>query len=88
MRRFPRTPQITNAMDQEALVQRMGFLPFFACSIPTFSIIEFLGVWETLYNPNFNRVEFDAFRNQAGLNSFVSMLKRKIDFDRLFQKTL
>ena len=24
--------------------------------------IEFLGVWETLYNPNFNRVEFDAFR--------------------------
>ena len=28
--------------------------------------IEFLGVWETLYNPNFNRVEFDAFRSQAG----------------------
>ena len=33
--------------------------------------IEFLGVWESLYNPNFNRVEFDAFRTQAGLNSFV-----------------
>lgn len=33
--------------------------------------IEFLGVWETLYNPDFNRVEFDAFRSQAGLNSFV-----------------
>lgn len=33
--------------------------------------IEFLGVWETLYNPDFNRVEFDAFRTQAGLNSFV-----------------
>ena len=27
--------------------------------------IEFLGVWETLYNPDFNRVEFDAFRHQA-----------------------
>ena len=27
--------------------------------------IEFLGVWESLYNPSFNRVEFDAFRNQA-----------------------
>lgn len=26
--------------------------------------IEFLGVWETLYNPDFNRVEFDAFRTQ------------------------
>lgn len=33
--------------------------------------IEFLGVWESLYNPSFNRVEFDAFRSQAGLNSFV-----------------
>ena len=27
--------------------------------------IEFLGVWESLYNPSFNRVEFDAFRHQA-----------------------
>ena len=25
--------------------------------------IEFLGVWESLYNPNFNRVEFDALRS-------------------------
>lgn len=33
--------------------------------------IEFLGVWESLYNADFNRVEFDAFRIQAGLNSFV-----------------
>jgi hypothetical protein len=33
--------------------------------------VEFLGVWETLYNPGFKRVEFEAFRNQAGLNSFV-----------------
>ena len=31
--------------------------------------IEFLGVWESLYNPHFNRVEFNTFRNQAGLNS-------------------
>ena len=27
--------------------------------------IEFLGVWDSLYNPSFNRVEFDAFRHQA-----------------------
>ena len=33
--------------------------------------IEFLGVWESLYNPSFNRVEVEAFRSQAGLNSFV-----------------
>lgn len=34
-------PQITNAMELEALVQQMGFLPFFACSVPSFSIGEF-----------------------------------------------
>lgn len=26
--------------------------------------IEYLGVWEQLHNPNFNSIEFDAFRNQ------------------------
>ncbi|WP_221913153.1 KilA-N domain-containing protein [Streptococcus halichoeri] len=33
--------------------------------------IEFLGAWEKLHNPNFKGVEFDTFRNQAGLNSFT-----------------
>ncbi|MDD2229426.1 MAG: KilA-N domain-containing protein [Candidatus Cloacimonetes bacterium] len=32
--------------------------------------IEFLGIWETLNNPDFNSVEFDGFRISAGLNSF------------------
>jgi len=32
--------------------------------------IEFVGLWEQLHNPNFKGVEFDAFRNEAGLNSF------------------
>jgi hypothetical protein len=32
--------------------------------------IEFLGLWETLNNPNFKGVEFDTFRREAGLNSF------------------
>lgn len=32
--------------------------------------IEFIGLWETLYNPNFKGVEFDTFRKEAGLNSF------------------
>jgi hypothetical protein len=34
------------------------------------SIVEFLGVWEEIYNPNFNRAEFDTFKNNAGSNSF------------------
>ena len=33
--------------------------------------IEFLGIWETLNNPNFKPVEFDGFKKQAGLNSFT-----------------
>lgn len=41
--------------------------------------IEFLGVWESLYNPDFNRVEFDAFRSQAGLNSFVMTPQKWIE---------
>ena len=33
--------------------------------------IEFLGVWETLHNPGFNRVQFDTVKNEAGANRFV-----------------
>ena len=33
--------------------------------------IEFLGVWEELHNPDFNRVQFEAVKNEAGLNRFV-----------------
>ena len=41
--------------------------------------IEFLGVWESLYNPNFNRVEFDTVKSQAGLNSFVMTPQKWIE---------
>lgn len=41
--------------------------------------IELLGFWETLYNPNFKPVEFDGFRKQAGLNSFVLTPKKWIE---------
>jgi len=33
--------------------------------------VAFLGLWEQLHNPNFKLVEFDQFKNEAGLNSFV-----------------
>jgi hypothetical protein len=33
--------------------------------------VEFLGVWEQLYNPNFKPLEFEGFRKQAGLNAFT-----------------
>jgi len=41
--------------------------------------IELLGFWELLHNENFKPVEFDGFRKQAGLNSFVLTPKRWIE---------
>jgi hypothetical protein len=41
--------------------------------------IEFLGIWEQLYNVNFKPIEFDRFRNQAGLNSFALSPKKWIE---------
>ena len=40
--------------------------------------IEFLGVWEQLNNPDFNPIEFDGIRKQAGLNSFILTASRWI----------
>lgn len=37
--------------------------------------IEFLGIWETIYNPNFNYGEFATIRSQAGLNSYKISVK-------------
>ena len=33
--------------------------------------IEYLGIWESLYNPNFKLLEFEGFKREAGLNAFV-----------------
>lgn len=41
--------------------------------------IEFLGIWEQLNNPDFNPVEFDGFKKQAGLNSFTLTPKQWIE---------
>ena len=33
--------------------------------------LEFLGTWELIYNPDFKVVEFDHFKSEAGLHTFV-----------------
>ena len=38
--------------------------------------VEFLGVWERLNNPNFNSLEFEGIRNEAGLNRFTLSAKK------------
>ena len=45
----------------------------------TRTTLEFLGTWEQLYNPNFKVVEFDHFKMQAGLPSFVISVSEWID---------
>ncbi len=45
----------------------------------TRSTIDFIGLWEQLNNPNFKSIEFDAFKNESGLNSFTLTPKRWIE---------
>ena len=51
--------------------------------------LEFLGTWESIYNPDFNSVEFDGFRKNAGLHTFtlsVSEWKEKTNAIGIYSK--
>ena len=37
--------------------------------------LEYIGIWEKVYNPNFNYGEFTIIKNQAGLNRFKISVK-------------
>ncbi|WP_373834135.1 KilA-N domain-containing protein [Bacteroides heparinolyticus] len=41
--------------------------------------IEYLGIWETVYNPNFNYGEFAIIKSQAGLNSYKISVKEWVE---------
>lgn len=41
--------------------------------------IEYLGIWETLYNPDFNPLEFEGVRKEAGLNAFTLSPSKWVD---------
>ncbi len=43
------------------------------------STIEYIGEWESLYNPNFNYTEFGTIKNMAGSNNFVLSVKSWIE---------
>jgi phage regulator Rha-like protein len=45
----------------------------------TKSTIEFLAVWESLNNPNFNSTEYEGIRSEAGSNRFVMSIKQWIE---------
>ncbi|MDE1940548.1 MAG: KilA-N domain-containing protein, partial [Patescibacteria group bacterium] len=40
--------------------------------------IEFLGIWESIHNQDFNSIEFDGIRKEAGSNSFSLTPRRWI----------
>jgi len=41
--------------------------------------IEFLGIWEQMYNHNFNSPEFEGIKNEAGLNRFILSIKQWVE---------
>jgi len=41
--------------------------------------LEYLGIWENLYNPDFNYGEFAIIKSQAGLNSFKISVKEFVE---------
>ena len=40
--------------------------------------LEYIGIWEKVYNPNFNYGEFAIIKSQAGLNSFEISVKERV----------
>ena len=41
--------------------------------------VEFLGIWESIYNPGFNYGEFAVIKSQAGLNSYKLSVKEWVE---------
>lgn len=56
-----------------------GVLLGFGRKIRNRSTVDFLGLWEQLHNPEFNYLEFEAIKSEAGTNSFVLTPKRWIE---------
>jgi hypothetical protein len=41
--------------------------------------VEFLGIWERIYNPNFNYGEFAIIKSKAGLNNYKISVKEWVE---------
>lgn len=41
--------------------------------------LEYIGIWEKVYNPNFNYGEFALIKSQSGLNSFKISVKEFVE---------
>ena len=80
-------------MDAEISVQRIGNEDYISLTdkarsqmqehiifkwLSNKNTLEYLGEWESLYNPNFNYTEFGTIKNAAGTNNFVLSTKQWI----------
>ena len=50
--------------------------------------IEYLGIWESLYNPSFKPLEFEGFKKEAGLNAFTLSPTKMDKYDKRNRHTL
>ena len=48
-------------------------------TVVTINERDFLGIWEEMYNPNFNSPEFEGIKNAAGLNRFILSVKQWVE---------
>ena len=48
--------------------------------------LEFIGIWERIHNPGFKGLEFETFRNQAGLNTNLESLNSVLIRQGLLQR--
>ena len=46
--------------------------------------IEFLGIWEEMYNTNFNSLEFEVIKNEAGFNRFILSVKQWVKKNKFY----
>ena len=56
--------------------------------IRNYSTIEFLGICESINNPNFKGVELDSFKKSAGANSFSLTPKRWIEKTSVYERSI
>jgi|GEM_PF-2604725 len=60
----------TWAIARSAMLKAKDGEFFFSDWLRNRNTLEFIGVWEQIHNPDFKGLEFETFKNQAGLNSF------------------
>ena len=75
---------ITTRLDQDYIsltdmLRRFGDESILYNWLRNRNTIEFLGIWEQLYNPDIKPIEFDRFKSQAGLNSFALSPKKWVE---------